>query len=185
MGAARVSLLYAGAYFWSLLAGFEAGAALSRTLHRHIGDRVAALPLGWFGPERVGRLGHLATKSVMDVMGVPAHLLRPLVTSFVTPATVVVLMYLFDWRLALAATLTVPLIVLVHRWSTSLTRRADEARTAAAAAATGGRVVEFAQNQPVLRVFGRGAGNSGTPLDEALRTQTEASRRVLVTGCPG
>ncbi|MEW1683684.1 ABC transporter ATP-binding protein [Streptomyces sp. T12] len=179
-----VSLLYAGVYFWSLLAGFEAGAALSRTLHRHIGDRVSALPLGWFGPERVGRLGHLATKSVMDVMGVPAHLLRPLVTSFVTPATVVVLMYLFDWRLALAATLTVPLIVLVHRWSTSLTRRADEARTAAAAA-TGGRVVEFAQNQPVLRVFGRGAGNSGTPLDEALRTQTEASRRVLVTGVPG
>ncbi|MGC2999979.1 ABC transporter ATP-binding protein [Streptomyces sp. G35A] len=179
-----VSVLYAAAYFWSLLAGFEAGAALSRTLHHHIGDRVAALPLGWFAPERVGQLGHLATKSVMDVMGVPAHLLRPLVTSFVTPATVVVLMYLFDWRLALAATLTVPLIVAVHRWSTSLTRRADEARSAAHAV-TGGRVVEFAQNQPVLRVFGRGPSRSGAPLDEALRTQTEASRRVLVTGVPG
>ncbi|MFE6174480.1 ABC transporter ATP-binding protein [Streptomyces sp. NPDC056464] len=179
-----VSALYCAAYFWSLLIGFEAGATLARSLRHRIGDRVAELPLGWFAPERVGQLGHLATKSVMDIMGVPAHLLRPLVTSFVTPVTVVVLMYLFDWRLALAATLTVPVIVLVYRWSTTLTRQADEARTAARTV-TGGRVVEFAQLQPVLRVFGRGEARSGARLDDALRTQTEASRRVLVTGVPG
>lgn len=179
-----VAVLYCAAYFWSLLIGFEAGATLARSLRHRIGDRVAELPLGWFVPERVGQLGQLATKSVMDIMGVPAHLLRPLVTSFVTPATVVVLMYLFDWRLAIAATLTVPVIVLVYRWSTTLTRQADEARTAARTV-TGGRVVEFAQLQPVLRVFGRGETRGGARLDDALRTQTEASRRVLVTGVPG
>ncbi|MFJ7073654.1 ABC transporter ATP-binding protein [Streptomyces sp. NPDC098781] len=179
-----VSALYCAVYFWSLLVGFEAGAALARSLRHRIGDRVAEMPLGWFGPERVGQLGQLATKSVMDIMGVPAHLLRPLVTSFVTPVTVVALMYFFDWRLALAATLTIPLIVLVYRWSTTLTRQADEARTAARTE-TGGRVVEFAQLQPVLRVFGRGEARSGARLDDALRTQTEASRRVLVTGVPG
>jgi ATP-binding cassette subfamily B protein IrtB len=179
-----VSALYCAAYFWSLLIGFEAGAALARILRHRIGDRVAELPLGWFAPERVGQLGQLATKSVMDIMGVPAHLLRPLVTSFVTPATVVALMYLFDWRLALAATLTVPVIVGVYRWSTALTRQADAARTAARTV-TGGRVVEFAQLQPVLRVFGRGEVHGGVRLDDALRTQTEASRRVLVTGVPG
>ncbi|MFE9098241.1 ABC transporter ATP-binding protein [Streptomyces sp. NPDC007264] len=179
-----VSVLYCAAYCWSLLTGFQAGATLSKGLRHRIGDRVAELPLGWFAPERVGQLGQLVTKNVMDIMGVPAHLLRPLVTSFVTPATVVALMYVFDWRLALAATLTVPVIVLVHRWSTSLSRQADEARTAARAV-TGGLVVEFAQLQPVLRVFGRGDARSGTRLDDALRTQTEASRRVLVTGVPG
>ncbi|AXG81617.1 ABC transporter ATP-binding protein [Streptomyces paludis] len=179
-----VSVLYGAAYYWSLLIGFEAGATLSRSLHHRIGDRVAALPLGWFAPERVGQLGQLATKSVMDIMGVPAHLLRPLVTSFVTPVTVIALMYVFDWRLALAATLTVPLIVLVYRWSTGLSRLADVARSAAHAE-TGGRVVEFAQVQPVLRVFGRGPVRSGARLDDALRTQTDASRRVLVTGVPG
>ncbi|MFE9697853.1 ABC transporter ATP-binding protein [Streptomyces sp. NPDC006270] len=180
-----VSALYGIAYYDSLRTGFDAGATLSRMLHNRIGDQVASLPLGWFGPERVGRLGQLATKSVMDVMGVPAHLLRPLVTSFVTPATVVVLMYFFDWRLALAATLTVPLIVVVYRWSTGLTRTADEARSAAQAE-TGGKVVEFAQLQPVLRVFGRNAeGSGGKGLDAALATQHEASRRVLMTGVPG
>lgn len=179
-----VAVLYCAVYYWSLLAGFEAGAGLARSLRHRIGDRVAELPLGWFAPERVGQLGQLTTKSVMDIMGVPAHLLRPLVTSFVTPATVTVLMYLFDWRLALAATLTVPVIVLVYRWSTALSRQADRERTAARAV-TGGRVVEFAQLQPVLRVFGRGEARSGARLGEALRTQREASRRVLVTGVPG
>ncbi|BBC32414.1 ABC transporter [Streptomyces graminofaciens] len=179
-----VSVLYCLAYYDSMRTGFDAGAALSRSLHHRIGDRVSSLPLGWFAPERVGQLGQLATKSVMDIMGVPAHLLRPLVTSYVTPVTVVALMYLFDWRLALAATLTVPVIVAVYRWSTRLTRAADEVRTAAHAE-TGGRVVEFAQLQPVLRVFGRSGAHSDTRLDDALRTQTEASRRSLVTGVPG
>ncbi|MFC4608149.1 ABC transporter ATP-binding protein [Streptomyces maoxianensis] len=180
-----VSFLYCVAYYDSLRTGFQAGATLSRSLHHRIGDQVATLPLGWFAPERVGQLGQLATKSVMDIMGVPAHLLRPLVTSYLTPATVVALMYVFDWRLALAATLTVPVIVLVYRWSAGLTRKADEARTAAHAV-TGGRVVEFAQLQPVLRVFGRSGPSAGTRgLDDALHTQYETSRRVLVTGVPG
>ncbi|WP_406267287.1 ABC transporter ATP-binding protein/permease [Streptomyces sp. NBC_00191] len=180
-----VSLLYCAVYYDSLRTGFQAGATLSRTLHHRIGDQVASLPLGWFAPERVGQLGQLATKSVMDIMGVPAHLLRPLVTSFLTPTTVVLVMYAFDWRLALAATLTVPVIVVVYRWSAGLNQKADEARTAAHAV-TGGRVVEFAQLQPVLRVFGRGGKGAGTRgLDDALHTQYEASRKVLVTGVPG
>ncbi|MFI1399321.1 ABC transporter ATP-binding protein [Streptomyces sp. NPDC020681] len=179
-----VSALYCAAYQYSMRIGFQAGATLSRTVHHRIGDQVASLPLGWFAPERVGQLGQLATKSVMDIMGVPAHLLRPLVTSFVTPATVVALMYVFDWRLALAATLTIPVIVVVYRWSIGLSRKADEARTEAHAV-TGGKVVEFAQLQPVLRVFGRGTSAGSRGLDEALNTQYEASRRVLVTGVPG
>ncbi len=180
-----VAVLYCLAYYDSLRTGFEAGALLSKSLHHRIGDHVSTLPLGWFAPERVGQLSQLTTKSVMDVMGVPAHLLRPLVTSFLTPATVVVLMYLFDWRLALAATLTAPVIWAVYKWSVGLSAKADEARTAAHAV-TGGRVVEFAQLQPVLRIFGRGGENAGTRgLDQALHTQYETSRKVLLTGVPG
>ncbi|WP_433192817.1 ABC transporter ATP-binding protein [Nocardia sp. CA-107356] len=175
-----VAALYAVAYYISMGIGAQVGATLSKTLHARIGDKVATLPLGWFGAERVGQLGQLATKSVMDIMGVPAHLLRPMVTTFLTPVTVVVLMYFFDWRLALAATLTIPVIIAVYRWSISLSRAADEVRSAANAE-TGGRVVEFAQLQPVLRVFGRGSDN----FDAALHTQYEAARRVLVTGVPG
>ncbi|MFE3194137.1 ABC transporter ATP-binding protein [Nocardia sp. NPDC059240] len=173
--------LYAVAYYVSMRQGVQVGATLSKGLHERLGDTVSALPLGWFGAERVGQLGQLATKSVMDIMGVPAHLLRPMVTTVVTPVTVVAALYLFDWRLALALTLTVPLIVAVYRWSVALSARADVAR-AEARAVTGGRVVEFAQMQSVLRVFGRG---EDTLLDEALRTDHRASRRVLAAAVPG
>ncbi|MFE3029511.1 ABC transporter ATP-binding protein [Nocardia tengchongensis] len=177
-----VLALYAFEYYVSLRLGVRVGAALSRSLHTCVGDTVASLPLGWFGPDRVGMLGQLATKSVMDIMGVPAHLLRPLVNTVVTPATVVVALYVFDWRLAVAVTLTVPVIVLVYRWSVTLSGRADAAR-AVSRAETSGRVVEFAQLQPVIRVFGRGAGDG--LLEDAIRTDHRAARRVLATAVPG
>ncbi|MEU1205280.1 ABC transporter ATP-binding protein [Nocardia sp. NPDC005825] len=177
-----VLVLYAFEYYVSLQLGVRVGAALSRGLHARLGDKVASLPLGWFGADRVGMVGQLATKSVMDIMGVPAHLLRPLVNTVVTPATVVVALYVFDWRLAVAVTVTVPLIVLVYRWSVTLSGRADAAR-AASRAETGGRVVEFAQLQPVIRVFGRGAGDG--LLEDALQTDHRAARRVLATAVPG
>ncbi|WP_433665938.1 ABC transporter ATP-binding protein [Nocardia sp. CA-136227] len=177
-----VLAVYAIEYYVSLQLGVRVGGALSRSLHTRLGDTVASLPLGWFGADRVGMLGQLATKSVMDIMGVPAHLLRPLVNTVVTPATVVVALYLFDWRLAIAVTLTIPVIILVYRWSVALGARADAVR-AASRAESSGRVVEFAQLQPVLRVFGRGAGDR--LLEEAIQTDHRAARRVLATAVPG
>ncbi|MGK5642039.1 ABC transporter ATP-binding protein, partial [Streptomyces sp. URMC 126] len=177
------SAAYGIAHYAALLTGYQAGATLSRSLHHRIGDHVSGLPLGWFGPERVGRLSQLATQNVMDVMGVPAHLLRPLVTGFLTPATVVALMFVFDWRLALAAALTVPFIVLVYRWSANLARKADALRDEARAEAAN-RILEFVQFQPVLRVFGRGPAGRRA-LGEALENQRDLGREVLLAGVPG
>lgn len=180
---AAVAALYGVVHYVSQAAGYETGAALSRTLHHRLGDHIAALPLGWFRADRVGRLGQLLSKGVTDIQGVPAHLLRPVVTGFVTPATVVAAMFLFDWRLALAAALTAPVAALVYRWSGDLVARADHGADAAAAEA-GGRVVEFAQTQPVLRAFGRTAEGHAL-LDDALVAQRDAGRRLLVTALPG
>ncbi|MEX5708671.1 ABC transporter ATP-binding protein [Parafrankia sp. FMc6] len=176
---------YGFAHRVGLLASADAGAGLSRTVHHRIGDRVAGLPLGWFSADRTAAVNQLATRDVMDVMGVFAHLLRPLLTGFVTPGVVVALMYVFDWRLALAATLTVPMLALVYRWSTRLAHQADAASDAAQVDA-GGRVLEFARAQRVLRVFGRGAtGPAARALDEALERQRAAGHRQLSVAVPG
>lgn len=180
---AVVVALYAVAHVCSLLDGYQSGATLSRTLHHRLGDRLAQLPLGWFGADRVGRVGQLVSKGVSDVQGVPAHLLRPVVYGLATPATVVLLMFLFDWRLALAALATAPVALVVFRWSAGLAQRADHAADAAAAEA-GGRVVEYAQTQPVLRAFGRTADGNAL-LDDALVAQREAGRRLLIIAAPG
>lgn len=165
------------------LAAYHAAIGLGRALFTMLGDQIARLPLGWFDGSRVGALGRLTSRGVIDVMGIPAHLLRPVITAFVTPLTVVMAMFWFDWRLALAALVSAPFAAITYRWSNARIARADVAHDAAAAEA-GGRVVEFAQNQVVLRAFGRTAAGFDT-LDRALRDQRDAGRRLLWVGLPG
>lgn len=180
---AGVLLVYALVRYRTQLAGYRAALGLARGLFLRLGDHIADLPLGWFRADRVGQLGRLTSQGVIDVMGVPAHLLRPVVTAFVTPATVVALMFLFDWRLALAALATAPVAFLVYRWTGDLVQRGDH-RTDAAAAEAAGRVVEFAQSQAVLRAFGR-AEEGFRQLDVALQEQRDAGRALILTAVPG
>ena len=180
---AGVLVLYAGVRYRTQHAGYRAAIGLARTLFARLGDHIARLPLGWFGPERVGRIGRLTSQGVIDVMGVPAHLLRPLITALVTPVTVVAFMFVFDWRLALAALITAPIALLAYRWSGDLVQRTD-IRVDAAAAEAAGRIVEFAQAQAVLRAFGR--GESGfRQLDAALAEQHAAGHSQLLTAARG
>jgi ATP-binding cassette subfamily B protein len=176
---ATVVVLAAIAFVAQAMLAHRLGTAVARTIHRRLGDHVAALPLGWFGAERVGELGRLASQGVTDVMGAAAHLLRPMVAALLTPATVVAAMYVIDWRLALATTLTIPLIYGTHRLASWLAHRAAGAVQTAAAEASG-RIVEFARAQPVLRAYGR-AGVNHRLLDDALLAQHAARRHQLWT----
>ncbi|MEM9013326.1 MAG: ABC transporter ATP-binding protein [Pseudomonadota bacterium] len=174
---------YAVLRYATQLAGYRAAIALGRTLFARLGTHIARLPLGWFGVERVGQIGHLTSQGVIDVIGVPAHLLRPLISALVTPATVILLMFLFDWRLALAALITTPLIALAYRWTGRLTARSDHGVHAAGTEAAG-RLVEFAQAQPILRAFGESQRGLGT-LDAALRASHAAARAQMLAVASG
>lgn len=167
------------AFYAQAMLAHRLGTEVARTVHRRLGEHVAKLSLGWFGPERVGELGRLASQGTTDVMAAASHLLRPMVAALVTPATVVAAMYLFDWRLALATTLTIPFVYGAHRLSGTLARRAAGAVQRAAAEASG-RIVEFARAQRVLRAYGR-ADESNRLLDAALLAQHTARRRQLWT----
>ncbi len=176
---AAVVGLAAIAFVAQAMLAHRLGTAVARTIHRRLGDHVAALPLGWFGAERVGELGRLTSQGVTDVMGAASHLLRPMVAALLTPATVVAAMYLIDWRLALATTLTIPLIYGAHRLASWLAHRAAGAVQATAAEASG-RIVEFARTQPILRAYGRADGTY-RQLDDALLAQHAARRHQLWT----
>lgn len=183
---AAVLAAYAVAHYWSQMAGYQAAVGLSRGLFERLGDHIARLPLGWFeGGDggKVGKLGQLTSQGVIDVMGVPAHLLRPIVNAVVTPLTVVLLMFVFDWRLALAALAGLPLAYLVYVGAGRLIARADTGHDAAAVDAAD-RLVEFAQTQAVLRAYGRTV-DGVEQLDAALVAHNRAGRRLLIMGVPG
>ncbi|UCM89771.1 ABC transporter ATP-binding protein [Streptomyces marincola] len=174
---------YAVVRYRTQLAAYRAAIGLARELFHRLGAKVGSLPLGWFSdPVRVGELSQLSSRGIVDVMGVPAHLLRPLVASLVTPATIVLAMCLFDWRLALLGALGIPLVFLAGRWAGRLVARMDRVEKTASTKAAA-RVVEFARAQATLRSAGRTAAGHRL-LDEALTEQSRAQRSTMLLGAP-
>lgn len=157
--------------------GFRVAIKLLETLRYRVGEHVVSLPLGWFTPQNTGRLGLTLSQGVMDILGLPARQLTPLMRATVTPLVVVGMMTFFDWRLAAMAAVIFPGVALIYWWAGRLGRATDRA-VAAAAAEAGERMVEFAQNQVVLRAYG--CSDRGYALfDAALLAQSRANRRQL------
>lgn len=180
---AAASAAYAIAQAASIATGFTAGARLSRALHHRLADHAVTLPLGWFTRGRSASLGRLAGNDVIQIMNVPAHLIRPLLNAVVTPLTIVVACWFFDNRIAIVLTVAAPVLVVAHVWSGAVVRRLDRHRERAIHNAAE-HLVEYAQNQAVLRAFSRTADGQRT-LDDALAQEADSDRRMITRGVPG
>ena len=164
----------------SAVDGYGLSSDLLRTLLHRIGDHVARLPLGWFGPGRTGPLTRMAGRGAVDISAGPAHLLRPLTATVLTPATVVVAMLALRWQLGVALLAGIAATLLAMRVLSRAVDRSEAGYESGIAEATS-RVIEFAASQPALRVFGR--TTSGNRLVEAaLDAQARGSRQIVVTG---
>ena len=147
----------------------------------------AATAIAWcrcrwpgFSTDRTGLITGLATQGAMFVSTMPYAILRQILAGFIAPGTVLVGMYFFDWRLALAMTVMVPVIVIGYRWLSRRIGRGDKAHSVAVAEASN-RVVEFARAQPALRTAGEGS-IADRLVDQALEDQHNQYRGLLMTG---
>lgn len=164
-------------HYVQAMRGFESALVLLRTMHLRLGDHLVTLPLGWFGTARLGQVSQIATKGTVSVMGAVAHLMTPLIVGVVTPATIAVAMFFFDWRLGFALVLSAPVIWAAARFATDMTARVDD-QAHAASVETNNRVLEYARCQQALRAFGRTHGVYA-PLDAAIEEQRVAGRRQM------
>lgn len=180
--AVAVAIVVLAGYRQAVL-GIRIGVGMVHSLQTRLGDHIAALPLGWFGPATAGRVSRLISVSVKDAMGVFAHLLTPLATGILVPIGVAAGLLLFEPRVSLAMIVSAPLLYVVNRWGTAVYARA-EARSHTAAEESDARVIEFAQAQPVLRAFG-GAGTRNRSLQNALITQRRVGRGLVWASVPG
>ncbi|MCI1650412.1 ABC transporter ATP-binding protein [Bifidobacterium tibiigranuli] len=177
------SALYAIVYWLSLRSALRSSSTLSLALHTRIGDHLSNLPLGWYTADRIGQLSTLLGQGVVDIMGIAAHLIRPLISGLLTPATIVVTLAVFDWRLALITAIAIPFLLLVFRWASRLSAKADTIQAAVQADAAG-KIIEYASLQPVLRAYGT-KGTNARLVDEALASRRNVSAEVLRTSTPG
>lgn len=175
---AVTAVLCAVAHYVQAMGGFQVALAALRSMHQRIGDHLVTLPLGWF-TGKTGSIAQIASKGTLSVGVVAAHLLTPVIIGITAPATVIIAMLFYDWRLGLALLATVPMIIGVGRVASGLIARSEHA-THDAEVAVNDRVLEFARCQPVLRAFGRSHDPGGyRPLSQAIATQNAVARRAL------
>jgi ATP-binding cassette subfamily B protein IrtB len=74
-----------------------------RLLHHRLGDHMVTLPLGWFNRETVGHVSQIAVKGTVFVGTSGANLITPVVPNSTSAATVVVGLFVYDWRIGLVA----------------------------------------------------------------------------------
>lgn len=180
---AGVGALYAAAYWFGSQIAMRASSAVLDSLLTRLGDRLVELPIAWFGADRSGQMAHIATQGAMFVSSTPYSIVRLILTGFITPGTVLIGMFFFDWRLALAMAATVPIMWFVFRWLRTGMER-DDAVHAEAVHEASNRVIEFARVQPTLRTAGRGS-IADRLVEESLQHQHRAYRGLLITGGAG
>ncbi|CAM4110248.1 ABC transporter ATP-binding protein/permease [Helcobacillus massiliensis] len=157
--------------------GFATSMKVIETMHDRLGRHVVRLPLGWFEPRQTARISHIAVRGTMFVAQTAMDILIPFVVNIVTPATITVVAYAFDWRLGVALTVAAPLIYLAALLAGRATARAED-HLHDIAIDTDNRLLEFARNQVALRAGGL-RGTDYTPLAEAIEAQRRAGRRSL------
>jgi len=178
-----VCIGYVVTTWFSSQIGMKASTELLDSLLTRLGDRLVELPVAWFSTDRSGLLAGLATQGAMFVSNTPYAILRQILTGFITPGTVLIGMYFFDWRLALAMTVMVPVLIFGYRRLQTAIGRSDAIHSDAVDDASG-RVIEFARAQPVLRSAGD-ATIADRLVDESLENQHSAYRGLLISGGAG
>ena len=180
---AAVVVVAAVAHYAQATLAIRMALATMRLLHHRLGDHMVTLPLGWFNRETVGHMSQIAVKGTVFVGTSGANLITPVVLNTTSAATVVVGLFVYDWRIGAVALVGGVVLAACSRFASSLIAGA-ESRTHDATLQVNTRVIEFARCQPVLRAFGR-AGVGYEPLADALETQHRVGRAALwqsVTG---
>ena len=162
--------------YYQQFRGYETALNMIENLHRKIGDQVARLPLGWFNKPSSGQLSRMVSSELMMAGELIAHFLSPLIQRVTVTVVMVVLAFLWEWRLGLALLISTPLFLGFVMLSASLTRK-GKAIAEPTEIELSNRIVEFVHCQAALRACGR--SEDYRELDKANTTWLQAKRKEL------
>jgi ATP-binding cassette subfamily B protein len=123
-------------------------------LRRHLADRLARVPLGWFSRRRTGELAKVVGEDVSAVHPLIAHTPGELVSAFVVPLVSLVYLFTVDWRLTLVTLVPVLLAVAFVPLFMTPARTREQTEFDAAMGRIQNSVVEFVQGIAVVKAYG-------------------------------
>ncbi|MFE4451588.1 hypothetical protein [Streptomyces sp. NPDC056796] len=125
-----IAAVHAVLHYRSVPMGNRLGADLVTTLHRAVAERTSALPARSLGPDHADRLASLDGTAVVVLMGLPAHVLRPLVAAVVTPLTVILIAAFVELRFAAGLAVGLVAMAAASFGAVRLLTRAEETDSA-------------------------------------------------------
>ncbi|MEI3612016.1 ABC transporter ATP-binding protein [Pseudogracilibacillus sp. SO30301A] len=75
-----------------------------------LADKLTKLPLGYFDKNDVGSIKHTMNEDVEQLEEGIAHLIPDLTTGIVVPVVTFIVMFVLDWKMALAAFMMIPIL---------------------------------------------------------------------------
>lgn len=162
--------------------GYTAGLGYMRMLQRHVGKKVASLPLGWFTASSAGLLSRIVTQEMMSSGQAVAYFVGQFLRNLCACIVFGLGTWVWNWRLGLMVTIAIPvLFALFKLGQTCIGHQYANESPAEDELAT--RIVEFAQYQGALRACH--AGSAYEELDDSFAVARQKSFRGLWWGVLG
>ena len=153
--------------------GYTAGLGYMRMLQRHIGAKVASLPLGWFSASSAGRLSRIVTQEMMSSGQAVAYFIGQLVRNLCACVVFGLGTWAWNWQLGLTVTVAIPVLFALLKLGQKCIENCYAGETPAEVALAS-RIVEFAQCQGALR-----ACHAGSGYEELADSFAEAQQRSV------
>ena len=152
VGSALISMLiYFAALMCSHVAAFRVAGNMRKKAMRHIGT----LPVGFMNSLGSGRVRRIVNESSGATETYLAHQLPDMVGAFATPVGMIVLLFVFDWRLGLLSLIPTVLGFLIMSKMTGkdMARKMKEYQSALEN--MNNEAVEYVRGVPVVKTFGQ------------------------------
>ena len=152
VGSALISMLvYFAALMCSHVAAFRVAGNMRKKSMRHIGT----LPVGFMNSLGSGRVRRIVNESSGATETYLAHQLPDMVGAFATPVGMIVLLFVFDWRLGLLSLIPTVLgfIIMSKMTGKDMARKMKEYQSALEN--MNNEAVEYVRGVPVVKTFGQ------------------------------
>ncbi|PIE21638.1 MAG: ABC transporter [Arachnia propionica] len=171
LGALGFVIAYREAYH-----SYRSAQELMRSCHIVVGDKIASLPLGWFGITKAGEYSRAMTNGMLQMGQALAHMMTVMLSRISVTLVLLVGLWLWQPLLGLVLTLSLPfqavVMAAVGRVSQWINRKKAPIATDLA-----NRIVEFASCQGALRSAGR--SSAAPQLTEAIRAEAKVATWTL------
>ncbi len=144
-------LVYFAALMCSHVAAFRVAGNIRKKAMRHIGT----LPVGFMNSLGSGRVRRIVNESSGATETYLAHQLPDMVGAFATPVGMIVLLFVFDWRLGLLSLIPTVLgfIIMSKMTGKDMARKMKEYQSALEN--MNNEAVEYVRGVPVVKTFGQ------------------------------